>query len=540
MSINREAIKIDQDVWRVSIPYLKGKTTRRRNDPVGLNPEAITSIPPDIIKNHGTVIMAMDIMHVNGVAFLTTSSRVINFTSATEVINADMKNVVIALGIILCKYKSRGFNVLSIAADNGFAVLEQNEEFIKLGVVLNLTAEDEHEPHIERFNRTLKERCRMIYAGIPFLRMPRRIVVDLVYQQVYWFNFTIPENYISTILGPAAIVLGRTYDYNMICGPGTKYGEYVQTHEKTNNTMQARTVSAICLRPTGNTQGSFYYYSLLTGRRLHRRRRTSLPMPEEVIARVHHISERQKFPKGLAFARYDGTPYDDDDEDLAEDEATIDDDGENARVQFENTNDNSLAENAENTGVANEDNEDDDFENAVEAIPIQEQEPDIMQTEDQTIIPEIVPEIIPRATTEEISQDAAADAAPPDVQDINAETREVYLGRTRSGRPVRKPRLQSVLEGHQFSTVDEKDTDTVTSKYSIATDEIVTSEKTLKTRSVDESLCAQTTYINSLNTHSEINSAVQHAIEHLILTQVGMKKGVKLWGKRGVDAIFKE
>ena len=33
---------------------------------------------------------------------------------------------------------------------------------------------------------------------------------------------------------------------------------------------------------------------------------------------------------------------------------------------------------------------------------------------------------------------------------------------------------------------------------------------------------------------------MQYAIEHLILTQVGMRKGVKLWGERGVDAIFKE
>ena len=100
-----------------------------------------------------------------------------------------------------------------------------------------------------------------------------------------------------------------------------------------------------------------------------------------------------------------------------------------------------MAENAENAGVDNEDNEDDDLDNTVEAIPIQEHEPDIMQIENQTIIPEIVPEIVPRAMVEEISQDAAADAAPPDVQDINAETGEVYLGRTRSGKPVRKPRL---------------------------------------------------------------------------------------------------
>ena len=33
---------------------------------------------------------------------------------------------------------------------------------------------------------------------------------------------------------------------------------------KTNNTMEARTVSAITLRSTANKQGSFYYYSLVT------------------------------------------------------------------------------------------------------------------------------------------------------------------------------------------------------------------------------------------------------------------------------------
>ena len=131
----------------------------------------------------------------------------------------------------------------------------------------------------------------MVFAGIPFIWLPKRMIVEMVHAQVYWFNFTIPENYISNTL-PAAIILGQTYDYNRISGPGSKFGEYVQTHEKTDNTMRPRTVSAICLRPSGNNQGSFYYYILLTGRRLHRRRSTSLPMLDEVIARVHHIAER--------------------------------------------------------------------------------------------------------------------------------------------------------------------------------------------------------------------------------------------------------
>ena len=165
----------------------------------------------------------------------------------------------------------------------------------------------------------------MTMATTSFLMMPRRMVVERVYLQVFWYNYTIPENYISTTLGPAAIVLGRTYDYNHLCGEGTKFGEFVQTHEKTTNTMMSRTVSAICLRPSGNSQGSFFYYSLVTGRRLHRRKRTSLPMPKEMIDRVYHIAQRQKAVLGLVFTRIDGTPYGADDDGILEEN---DDDSE--------------------------------------------------------------------------------------------------------------------------------------------------------------------------------------------------------------------
>ena len=51
---------------------------------------------------------------------------------------------------------------------------------------------------------------------------------------------------------------------------------------------------------------------------------------------------------------------------------------------------------------------------------------------------------------------------------------------------------------------------------------------------------AITAYINSLNCYTEVNSTIQYAIEHLILTQVGMNKGVKMFGRNGIDAIFRE
>ena len=110
---------------------------------------------------------------------------------------------------------------------------------------------------------------------------------------------------------PGAIVTGHTYDYNHLCGEGSQFGTYVQMHEKTNNTMRERTVSAITLRPSGNIQGSFYYFSLQTGRRLHRRRCTPLPMPDEVLEQVHAMANIQKSPTGLTFQRMDDSIHDD-------------------------------------------------------------------------------------------------------------------------------------------------------------------------------------------------------------------------------------
>ena len=65
--------------------------------------------------------------------------------------------------------------------------------------------------------------------------------------------------------------------------------------------MMPRTVGAIALRPTGNAQGNFYFFSLATGKRINRTHATKLPMPDEVIERVHLLARRQKANPGLIF-----------------------------------------------------------------------------------------------------------------------------------------------------------------------------------------------------------------------------------------------
>jgi hypothetical protein len=65
--------------------------------------------------------------------------------------------------------------------------------------------------------------------------------------------------------------------------------------------MAARTVGAIYLGPTGNIQGSYKFLNLRTGKRIPRRRWTSLPMPQEVIDRVNELGKADKQPELLTF-----------------------------------------------------------------------------------------------------------------------------------------------------------------------------------------------------------------------------------------------
>ena len=66
--------------------------------------------------------------------------------------------------------------------------------------------------------------------------------------------------------------------------------------------MMPQTIGALALCPTGNAQGSLYYFSLSTIRVITRNWATPLPMPYDVIDQVHRIAWHQKANAGLIFA----------------------------------------------------------------------------------------------------------------------------------------------------------------------------------------------------------------------------------------------
>ena len=83
--------------------------------------------------------------------------------------------------------------------------------------------------------------------------MPSRMIVEMVYDSVFWIHMFPPSDGLSTTISPRGIMIGIKVDYKKHCK--LQIGTYVQVHKDHDNLMQTRTTGAIALRPKGNAQG---------------------------------------------------------------------------------------------------------------------------------------------------------------------------------------------------------------------------------------------------------------------------------------------
>jgi len=257
--VSRADIAAAEDIFGPNLGSLKGKTIRGKQDHV---PSLVVDVPYHIIKMYKDVTLGFDIMFVNKIAFLVTVSRNIRFGTTERLASRQVKEVGKALVNVIKMYRQRGFHVKTCNGDGEFQPLR--------GILadatsqLNITAEDEHVPEVERYIRTLKERTRATYNVLPFKKIPGMMIVEMVHSSNYWLNMFPANDGVSATQSPRRIMTGQSSDYLLHCK--LQYGEYAQVHESHDNSMDTRTTGAIALRPTGNIQGGFYFMSLLTGK----------------------------------------------------------------------------------------------------------------------------------------------------------------------------------------------------------------------------------------------------------------------------------
>jgi hypothetical protein len=261
--IATQDIKNAEFIWEPDLGSLKGKTVYSQPD--GVRTQSYT-IPLGIMAKYRNITLSADLMKVNGIPFLMTISRQIKFGSAGKLDTLENKTIISHFRVVIGVYASRGFRATIILADNQFESMRG--ELADLGAIINIVSRDEHVPEIERYNHTVKERVRSAYNILPFKHVPPVFIVELVYTQVFWRNMFALNGGISQKQNPSELILNRKLDFNSHCK--VEFGEYVQTQEEHDNSMATCTVGAIATRPTGNTQGGYYFIRLDTGRRINR------------------------------------------------------------------------------------------------------------------------------------------------------------------------------------------------------------------------------------------------------------------------------
>ena len=110
-------------------------------------------------------VLTFLLLTINTVKFLTTTIPTLKHSTATPIENENCETMWDALRPTLLKYQAAGCVIADFRGDGGFKCLK--DVILAQGVgVANITSRDEHEPHIERFNRTLEERSAVCYARL--------------------------------------------------------------------------------------------------------------------------------------------------------------------------------------------------------------------------------------------------------------------------------------------------------------------------------------------------------------------------------------
>ena len=141
-----EDIKTSEIIFGQDIGSLKGKTVRKKPLPVASN---YIEIPKELNNNHQDVTLCIDIMNINGLAFLATISRKIVYRTAEFIPNQSVQAYRSVLDTVFRIYNQAGFRITTIHCDNEFQPIMKHMEDI-YGIKMNYANPQEHVPEAER------------------------------------------------------------------------------------------------------------------------------------------------------------------------------------------------------------------------------------------------------------------------------------------------------------------------------------------------------------------------------------------------------
>ena len=191
-------------IYGPDLAYLKGKTTEHPPSP-HVATQVPTPLPTDIAKHHSNVTLCLDFFYMQCLPFVHAISRKIGYRQAVAVPDWDKEMMLSFVNKSIFEYTKRGFEVVDVHADKEFECLRES-----LGnVSLEICGPDEHVPEVEHSIRTMKETMRATAHGLPYRRLPKLMIAELVAMATCCLNGFPKDDGVSEHMSPHSIVTGR-------------------------------------------------------------------------------------------------------------------------------------------------------------------------------------------------------------------------------------------------------------------------------------------------------------------------------------------
>jgi hypothetical protein len=154
-------------------------------------------------------------MFVNKIPFFMTISSQIKFGTGEILKDQYNKTILAAIKQVKSVYAKCGFQILHMLMEGQFE--SWRADLAGLQINPKTVSNGEHVPEIERRISTVKEHTRCIYNTLPFPQIPPHMLIEMVYSSNFWLNSFPPDDGVSTVLSPRAIVADMEVNYAKHC-----------------------------------------------------------------------------------------------------------------------------------------------------------------------------------------------------------------------------------------------------------------------------------------------------------------------------------
>jgi hypothetical protein len=148
------------------------------------------------------VTLVADVMFMNGLPFLVTSLQGLSFVTVEHLQSRTAKCLVHTLERVFRIYVTAGFVIQTALMDMEFEKLRM----MMPHVALNTMVAREHVGEVEQKIRVIQKRARGTFNTLPYKKLPKLIVIELLHFCVMWMNLFPVKSGISEKWSPRELV----------------------------------------------------------------------------------------------------------------------------------------------------------------------------------------------------------------------------------------------------------------------------------------------------------------------------------------------